>query len=768
MPKNRRNRPTIPNQQNMPGREMLYRKTESIEELASQAGVELTELPTEAEIAGAGERDRITLRDKLDALGETIRALVEQRRSYEQRAAALKDRELEVQSQAERIETRTAELKDCERVLNERERDLELREADARAGFLSQQRESLRTLKAEIQRLETERDAVIARCERDEREARERIAQARDDLRKEQETARRDLEAEKLEILNEAHAVAREREAVELKRANRKEWEAQVRRDIEDAQRQEIDELRHRSDRAQAGAERDRAVIQQLRDALSGFEELQRRLDQDGFGAPEQLLERLKTLESENRQLRQAEYTRPLDDLEERSEALQDRCDELERHNRDLERELGQIRTELATSRLGVLEKQNLAQEKRVLEQHKRTLDSAVDDLEKRLDDLTARQQGAEVFPALAKMDREPGFRPATEAVPDLARFARELRQRIATAEKTPLYYSEQTIRLLLGGLAMSQLHILQGISGTGKTSLAKAFAKAVGGECTVVPVQAGWRDRDDLLGHFNAFEKKFYERECLQALYRAGTDNSGDRINIVLLDEMNLSRPEQYFAEFLSALEMQPQEREVVLMETAVARPPRLLVEDRKLRVPDNLWFIGTANHDETTFEFADKTFDRAHVMELPRHEDAFEPRSMPPSAPISVASLHEQFGKAQRDYRQKVDAALAAIQRSGFSKSLERDFGLGWGNRLERQARAFVPVVMAAGGTLGMAFDHLLATRLFRAGKVTGRYDIPVDTLKRLETDLIGMWTDVDTGSGPEACRERLEREIERKERE
>ncbi|MBN0287701.1 AAA family ATPase, partial [Pseudomonas aeruginosa] len=95
-----------------------------------------------------------------------------------------------------------------------------------------------------------------------------------------------------------------------------------------------------------------------------------------------------------------------------------------------------------------------------------------------------------------------------------------------------------------------------QGISGTGKTSLAKAFAKAMGGFCTDIAVQAGWRDRDDLLGHYNAFERRFYEKDCLQALYRAQTPRWRDTCNVILLDEMNLSRPEQYFAEFLSALE--------------------------------------------------------------------------------------------------------------------------------------------------------------------------------------------------------------------
>ena len=84
----------------------------------------------------------------------------------------------------------------------------------------------------------------------------------------------------------------------------------------------------------------------------------------------------------------------------------------------------------------------------------------------------------------------------------------------------------------------------------------------------------------------------------------------------------MNLSRPEQYFAEFLSALEKNDaSERLITLMESSMENAPKRLVEGRKIRVPKNVWFIGTANHDETTSELADKTYDRSHIMTLPRH---------------------------------------------------------------------------------------------------------------------------------------------------
>ena len=186
----------------------------------------------------------------------------------------------------------------------------------------------------------------------------------------------------------------------------------------------------------------------------------------------------------------------------------------------------------------------------------------------------------------------------------------------------------------------MSNLHILQGMSGTGKTSLAKAFSEVVGGNCTDIAVQAGWRDKDDLIGHFNAFEKKFYERETLQAIYRAQLPAYKNRINIILLDEMNLSRPEQYFAEFLSAMEKRPQYRDIVLTEEGHQNAPKLLREGRTLRLPENVWFIGTANHDETTNEFADKTYDRSHVMELSRNEGKFIANAYDPN--ITYSSIH------------------------------------------------------------------------------------------------------------------------------
>ena len=289
----------------------------------------------------------------------------------------------------------------------------------------------------------------------------------------------------------------------------------------------------------------------------------------------------------------------------------------------------------------------------------------------------------------------------------------------------------------------MSQLHILQGISGTGKTSLATAFAKAIGAELTVIAVQAGWRERADLLGYFNAFDRKFYELKTLQAVYRAQTQQDKNRLHVVLLDEMNLSRPEQYFADFLSALEGEGVARNIRLVDNRIENAPRALIDGRDLALPQNVWFIGTANQDETTNAFADKTYDRSFVMEVHRPgsdiADAVQPSK---SRTVSVGSLLDAFDEAARAGEKHTHGQLEKLNQSSLARTLANEFAAGWGSRLERQWQRFVPVVIAAGGDEEMAVDHLLLTRVIRDGKVTGRHNVTARQLHQVEDDLKELW--------------------------
>ena len=312
----------------------------------------------------------------------------------------------------------------------------------------------------------------------------------------------------------------------------------------------------------------------------------------------------------------------------------------------------------------------------------------------------------------------------------------------------------------------MSRLHILQGISGTGKTSLPLAFARAMGdrqaSNCKLIEIQAGWRDRQDLIGYFNAFEGRFYETDFFKAIYEAQTPLYRDQIYVVLLDEMNLSRPEQYFADFLSKLEQAESGKTPTLsLQSDLNKPFPNLFQNKELAIPPNIWFIGTANQDETTLEFADKTYDRAHVMELHQQAEDFKVGRIESRHPVSYSALTDAFNEAKRSNLDKAKESWEFINESELRDLLKR-FRLGWGNRLKRQIDSFVPVVVAAGGTVGEATDHIFATKVLR--KLRDRHDTPVDDLKQLQIYIQKNWEVLDQSSDPVQSLNILQEEIHR----
>ena len=95
---------------------------------------------------------------------------------------------------------------------------------------------------------------------------------------------------------------------------------------------------------------------------------------------------------------------------------------------------------------------------------------------------------------------------------------------------------------------------VLSGSSGSGKTSLCREYARVTGSICHVIPVKPNWTSAEDLLGFYSPIEKRYLKTPFLNALLEASKDPS--HLHIICLDEMNLARPEYYFADFLSVLE--------------------------------------------------------------------------------------------------------------------------------------------------------------------------------------------------------------------
>ncbi len=711
-----------------------------------------------------------SIAEELASLGRAARELVETRDAIQaeldRRHAELKDRERmlsEAQAEAERLRaeaSKTADQANARRLeLIEIEQRVAREEAKVRNGCIDEREAALRELRVEIDTLLDRKKDLLLENER----ARQSISAERAALQEQAlallEVERKALDARQADLQREATRVKHLAMDVEAKRSADMALLDQEKEHLRSQFLQNEEHLKIKLAIAESRAKRIAEGEARLQQELQQYEELR---DVLAGRPPASLVDELDELRRERNALasRVAELS-SLSSTRDYERVAHERED-LSARLAEAESRLAAANATLGAHRTLAYERASLEKENALMKGKTTLLDGMIKELQAQIDTLTNQQQQKVPFPECSRMDAPEFQRPvAVEPVPELQQFAEELRHRIAQSEPgNPLYYDASTLRLFIGGLAMSRLHVLQGISGTGKTSLAQAFTKAVGGHCEVIPVQAGWRDKYDLLGHYNAFEKRYYEKDCLQTLYRAQTEAHRDQLHVVLLDEMNLSRPEQYFAEFLSALEQKESSRIITLMESAPANAPSLLIDGRRIRVPNNVWFIGTANHDETTHEFADKTYDRSHVMDLPRHVGTFDIHKFEPTR-YSYSSLEEAFRKAWSKHEKACASFLRFVSHSEFTQVLENTYGLGWGNRFERQAHHFLPVVKECGGTFEEGLDHLLATRMFRAGKIAARYDRTAEDLKKIEDALLKTWKQNKLAGEPERCMDRIRKD-------
>lgn len=272
------------------------------------------------------------------------------------------------------------------------------------------------------------------------------------------------------------------------------------------------------------------------------------------------------------------------------------------------------------------------------------------------------------------------------------------------------LFYEERIVRQFFAGLATSKIIILEGISGTGKTSLPYAMGKFLKYDSALISVQPSWRDRSELIGYLNEFTKRFNESDFLMKLYEA---TYRDDIEIMILDEMNLARIEYYFAEILSVLEMpNPDDWKIDIVPDKWANDPAH-IERGKLPFPTNVWFVGTANNDDSTFTITDKVYDRAVAIPINTKGIAFEPKGA--AQPVSVREdyLVSLFDKAKKEFPMSAELADKFSQLDDF---MIVNFRLTFGNRIMKQIRSFIPVYVACGGTDIDGLDFMLTTKILR----------------------------------------------------
>ena len=407
------------------------------------------------------------------------------------------------------------------------------------------------------------------------------------------------------------------------------------------------------------------------------------------------------------------------------------------------------------------------------LESHKSALESRTGDTCPSLSKVDAETETTAFKKEINERMRKTELKSLSEIVSHVRNYAG------SRPDGKQLYYTENDIRAFLAGMAVSRLIILQGMSGTGKSSLPNIFAEAISGFNKLIPVESSWRDRNELLGYYNDFNKKFNAKSFTIELYRSSKERCQQIPTFIVLDEMNLARIEYYFSDFLAILQEVKHEKWLIELVSSDMRtlPMELpesvksqmkkddpsvysiwekiekcrqgdlkaktsdeeegilfsyleklgqltgaksLIDGRKIRVTDNIWFVGTANRDESTFEISDKVYDRAQVVSLNRK--GVPVGTYTPCSPkfISVNALMDLFQTAIRKNQQ---TAIVRDRLQALDNILMDKFDTSFGNRIVTQTIDFVAVFVAAGGRLEDALDYQISTKILR--KVIGSDD-------------------------------------------
>lgn len=326
--------------------------------------------------------------------------------------------------------------------------------------------------------------------------------------------------------------------------------------------------------------------------------------------------------------------------------------------------------------------------------------------------------------------------------LPNLVRFVVDY----ARDSRLHLSYTVEDIATFVAGLGASRLTILQGMSGTGKTSLPKIFTEALLGTCEIVEVESSWRDKNELLGYYNEFSRCFTPKKFTQCLYKARLNS--EIPTFIVLDEMNLSRIEYYFSDFLSLMENEEHKREIKLLNVKLFRKEKKqnieykgLTDGHTVKIPKNVWFIGTANRDESTFEISDKVYDRAQTMNFnkraPKIRSFGEPMQQRFVAYDMLTALFEQ-AKISGQFEAEENVTIQKAEK------LLAPYNISFGNRILNQMETFVKIYCACFGDKSNAVNEAVEKILF--SKVVAKLETKVVENKEalaVEFDKLGLPT-------------------------
>lgn len=191
----------------------------------------------------------------------------------------------------------------------------------------------------------------------------------------------------------------------------------------------------------------------------------------------------------------------------------------------------------------------------------------------------------------------------------------------IESIYQSGLVFSDTLINRFVASLLTKPFVLLTGLSGSGKTKIAQSFARWISednSQYKIIPVGSDWTNREPLLGYPNGLNPDEYilpDSGALRLIIEASKEENQQKPYFLILDEMNLSHVERYFADFLSVMESN---EEIILYSGAQRESSDGIKVPGKISWPQNLFVIGTVNIDETTYMFSPKVLDRANTIEF------------------------------------------------------------------------------------------------------------------------------------------------------
>lgn len=243
------------------------------------------------------------------------------------------------------------------------------------------------------------------------------------------------------------------------------------------------------------------------------------------------------------------------------------------------------------------------------------------------------------------------------------------------SCEKSGLNYNDVLIIRFISSLLSKPFVILSGLSGSGKTKIAQSFVEWIcqnNSQYRIVPVGADWTNREPLLGYPNGLNPDEYitpDSGVLHLLLEASKDQNQKKPYFIILDEMNLSHVERYFADFLSIMES----KDTVKLYTGSDRSSTDGLDiTQQIGWPKNVFIIGTVNIDETTYMFSPKVLDRANVIEFRITEEEIAAFLNNPGIP-DLSKLSKQGANMAENF-----LAIAAISDTDKNEELTNKLNL------------------------------------------------------------------------------------------